>query len=214
MTQKPEMNACNWISWLVGIGAGVLAYWASVEAVTWLPAVLIAIAVGAFLALVLGNLLCGSTEDTEVIATVGPGTASVEKAAKAKVVEAQAEAEALDSTAAVVAETPDYDQDGVHEGEDEGKRPATLDAPRDGKADNLKEIKGIGPKLEKVCNTLGFYHFDQIASWNEAEIAWVNANLEGFKGRVSRDNWVEQAKILAAGGDTEFSARVDKGEVY
>jgi NADH-quinone oxidoreductase subunit E len=93
-------------------------------------------------------------------------------------------------------------------------KPQALVAARDGKADNLKEIKGIGPKLELVCNALGFFHFDQIANWTEAEIAWVDDNLEGFKGRVTRDNWVEQAKILAAGGETEFSKRVEKGGVY
>lgn len=108
----------------------------------------------------------------------------------------------------------DYDRDGVVEGTDEGTRPALLDAPGAGGADNLKEIKGIGPKLEKVCNDLGVYHFSQIAAWSEDEVAWANANLVGFKGRVSRDNWVEQAKILAAGGETEFSKRVDKGGVY
>ena len=95
-----------------------------------------------------------------------------------------------------------------------GTRPEALTGPREGGADNLKEIKGIGPKLELLCNELGFYHFDQIAAWSDDEVAWVNANLKGFKGRVSRDNWVEQAKILAAGGETEFSKRVDKGEVY
>lgn len=124
-------------------------------------------------------------------------------------------AEPAAAPAAPAAEsTPDYDGDGVREGSEEGSRPAALDGPRDGKADNLKEIKGIGPKLEILCNTLGFYHFDQIASWTQDEVAWVNANLEGFKGRVSRDNWVEQAKILAAGGDTEFSKKVEKGGVY
>ncbi|MDZ4094017.1 MAG: NADH-quinone oxidoreductase subunit E [Paracoccaceae bacterium] len=86
-------------------------------------------------------------------------------------------------------------------------RPAALTAARGGKADNLKLIKGIGPKLEVLCNTLGFYHFDQIANWTAAEIAWVDDNLEGFKGRVTRDTWVAQAKILAAGGTTEFAAR-------
>ena len=110
--------------------------------------------------------------------------------------------------------TPDYDGDGVKEGTGEGKRPAALDAPRGGKPDNLKEIKGIGPKLEKMLNEMGFYHFDQIANWTDEEVAWVNANLTGFKGRVTRDNWVEQAKILASGGETEFSKRVDKGDVY
>lgn len=80
----------------------------------------------------------------------------------------------------------------------EGTRPAALSAARGGKADDLKRIKGIGPKLEKLCNSLGFYHFDQIAGWTPDEIAWVDQNLEGFKGRVLRDNWVEQAKLLAA----------------
>jgi len=108
----------------------------------------------------------------------------------------------------------DYDGDGVIEGENEGVKPATLDAARGGVADDLKQIKGIGPKMEKMCNALGFYHFDQIAAWTADEEAWVNANLEGFKGRVSRDEWIAQAKLLAAGGETEFSKRVEGGNVY
>ncbi|MGJ8603918.1 MAG: NADH-quinone oxidoreductase subunit E [Marivita sp.] len=95
-----------------------------------------------------------------------------------------------------------------------GLKPATLDAARDGTGDDLKRIKGVGPKLAALCNGLGFFHFDQIASWTDEEVAWVDQNLEGFKGRVSRDNWVEQAKTLASGGETEFSARVKKGDVY
>jgi len=108
----------------------------------------------------------------------------------------------------------DYDGDGIIEGKDEGTKPATLSAARGGKADNLKEIKGIGPKMEKLCNKLGFYHFDQIAAWTADEVAWVDANLEGFRGRVTRDTWVAQAKVLAAGGETEFSKRVEDGGVY
>ncbi len=110
--------------------------------------------------------------------------------------------------------TPDYDGDGKAEGTAEGTKPVTLTEAREGGADNLKEIKGVGPKLEKLLNSMGFYHFDQIANWTADEEAWVNANLEGFKGRVSRDNWIEQAKILASGGETEFSKRVDDGDVY
>lgn len=81
---------------------------------------------------------------------------------------------------------------------DIGVKPATLDAPLEGAPDDLKRIKGIGPKLEALCNRLGFWHFDQIAAWTEDEIAWVDANLETFKGRVTRDDWVAQAKVLAA----------------
>ncbi|WP_287184366.1 hypothetical protein [Rhodovulum sp.] len=90
-----------------------------------------------------------------------------------------------------------------------GKRPAALNAPRKGGADDLTRIKGVGAKLEKLCNDLGFYHYDQIASWTPEEVAWVDENLEGFKGRVSRDEWVAQAKVLAAGGETEFSKKTD-----
>lgn len=108
----------------------------------------------------------------------------------------------------------DYDGDGKIEGSDEGSKPDTLSAARDGMADDLKQIKGIGPKLEKLCNALGFYHFDQIAGWSPQEEAWVDANLEGFKGRVSRDTWIAQAKVLAEGGNTDFSKRVEGGDVY
>lgn len=95
-----------------------------------------------------------------------------------------------------------------------GTKPEALSAPRDGGADDLKQIKGVGPKLEQLLNSLGFYHFDQIANWSGDEVSWVDQNLTGFKGRVSRDNWVEQAKILATGGETEFSKRVEDGDVY
>ncbi|TCP58641.1 putative flap endonuclease-1-like 5' DNA nuclease [Rhodovulum bhavnagarense] len=91
-----------------------------------------------------------------------------------------------------------------------GKRPAALSGPRAGGADDLKRIKGVGPKLEKLCNALGFYHYDQIAKWTADEVAWVDENLEGFKGRVSRDDWVAQARILAQGGETEFSRKYEE----
>ncbi|MGR3378227.1 endonuclease [Salipiger abyssi] len=99
--------------------------------------------------------------------------------------------------------------------EDAGEtRPEALTAAREGGPDNLKEIKGVGPKLESLLHELGIFHFDQIAGWSAAEVAWMDSNLKGFRGRVSRDDWIGQARILAAGGDTEFSQRVDKGEVY
>ena len=95
-----------------------------------------------------------------------------------------------------------------------GTQPVALSAPRDSGADNLKEIKGVGPKLEELLHDLGVYHFDQIAAWSATEVAWMDSNLKGFRGRVSRDDWTGQARILAEGGETEFSSRVDKGGVY
>jgi NADH-quinone oxidoreductase subunit E len=96
--------------------------------------------------------------------------------------------------------TPAATPDAKASGQAGGVKPAGLSAPKGGKADDLKVILGIGPKLEALCHKLGFFHFDQIANWTEGEIAWVDENLEGFKGRVTRDKWVAQAKILAAGG--------------
>lgn len=86
-------------------------------------------------------------------------------------------------------------------------KPEMLSAPRDGAADDLKQIKGVGPKLEKLLNSMGVFHFDQIAGWRKKEVEWVDENLQGFKGRVSRDEWVKQAKALAKGGSTEASKK-------
>lgn len=97
---------------------------------------------------------------------------------------------------------------------EEAKKPASLGTPRDEGPDDLKRIKGIGPKLEAMLHRMGYFHFDQIAGWTDREVAWVDENLEGFRGRVTRDNWVSQARVLAGGGETDFSGRVDKGEVY
>jgi NADH-quinone oxidoreductase subunit E len=79
--------------------------------------------------------------------------------------------------------------------------------------DDLKQLSGVGPALEKKLHAAGVTTFAQIASWTEADIAAMDEKL-AFKGRISRDGWVEQAKLLASGGQTEFSKRVDDGEVY
>ncbi len=72
--------------------------------------------------------------------------------------------------------------------------PEGLSQP-DGEADDLKTIKGIGPKIEATLNELGIYHFDQIASFSPENIDWVNDHLQ-FKGRIERESWVEQAQEL------------------
>jgi NADH-quinone oxidoreductase subunit E len=97
-------------------------------------------------------------------------------------------------------------------GGDVGQRPVALSAPREGVGDDLKRLRGIGRKYEVVLHDLGIYHFDQIAAWGPEEIAWIEANLDGFSDRVVREDWVGQARVLAAGGETEHSRRVDRGE--
>jgi len=128
--------------------------------------------------------------------------------------EAEAKAKADAQAVAAAAAGTSAPQPAAASDADAGSKPATLSGARDGNPDDLKQIKGVGPKMEAMLNDLGFYHFDQIASWSAEEVAWVDANLEGFKGRVSRDEWVKQAGILATGGETEFSKRVEDGDVY
>jgi NADH-quinone oxidoreductase subunit E len=81
--------------------------------------------------------------------------------------------------------------------------PVTLSEAREGKPDDLTKIKGIGPKLESVLHSMGFFHYDQIATWTDEEVAWVDANIENFKGRASRDGWVDQARELMENGAKE-----------
>ncbi|MCX7864522.1 MAG: NADH-quinone oxidoreductase subunit E [Novosphingobium sp.] len=85
------------------------------------------------------------------------------------------------------------------------KAPELLKKPRSGKGDDLKLIWGVGPKLAKMLNDMGVWHFDQIAAWGKAELNWVDDRLEGFKGRASRDEWVKQSKKLAKGWRPENS---------
>ena len=92
---------------------------------------------------------------------------------------------------------------------DGGTQPLTYDAPPAEGSDNLKLISGVGPKLESVLNDLGIFRFQQIAEWTPDHVAWVDARLT-FKGRIERDDWMAQAKILAEGGETEFSKRKKK----
>jgi NADH-quinone oxidoreductase subunit E len=93
-----------------------------------------------------------------------------------------------------------------------GTKPQALEAPKGGEPDDLKRIRGIGRVNEGRLNALGIYHFDQIAAWTRPEIRWVATYLS-FPGRIDREDWVGQARILATGAETEFSLRVEKGEV-
>ena len=78
--------------------------------------------------------------------------------------------------------------------------------------DELKRIKGIGAVIEKTLNDLGIYTFEQIAKWTPDNVSWVE-NYLAFPGRIGREDWISQANTLAGGGNTEFSQKVDKGEV-
>jgi len=79
------------------------------------------------------------------------------------------------------------------------KKPKVLytDGPTDGAPDDLKKIKGIGPKFEGDLNSKGIYYFRQIGAWKAADIKMVEGVIDSFPGRIKRDEWVKQGKALA-----------------
>ena len=87
--------------------------------------------------------------------------------------------------------------------------PAGLSAPRGGVPDNLQRIKGIGKRNEELLNSLGIYHFGQIAAWTPGEMRWIGQYL-AFPERIERDDWVGQAMVLASGSDTGFEKSAER----
>jgi predicted flap endonuclease-1-like 5' DNA nuclease len=78
--------------------------------------------------------------------------------------------------------------------------------------DNLKRIAGIGHTNEEKLNELGIWYFRQVAAWSHENVEWVGSYM-AFPGRIEREHWVDQAGQLARGLETEFSRRVDHGDV-
>ena len=87
------------------------------------------------------------------------------------------------------------------------KQPRLLKVARKAGADDLVQIKGIGPKLKALLNAAGIFHFDQISKWTAENVAWADAHFPGFKGCASRDAWPEQADALVAQNKTKTQTR-------
>ncbi len=85
--------------------------------------------------------------------------------------------------------------------------PAAPPAPAPAAADDLARIKGVGPKLVALLGELGVTSYAQIAAWTDADVARIDAQLGRFAGRITRDQWIEQAKMLAAGDEAGFIER-------
>jgi predicted flap endonuclease-1-like 5' DNA nuclease len=81
---------------------------------------------------------------------------------------------------------------------------ATAATPVSGKPDNLRRLIGIGPVNEKLLKAQGVTSFAQIAAWTAADIKRIE-DVMNFDGRIARERWIEQAKLLAAGDETEFA---------
>lgn len=220
----------------MAVGVGVLLLLRFAAGWGWLLALVLGIAIAVLAVVVLRSLLCSGgstaaprstspaaappTEPTE--APAAGAAAAAPEPAPVPAPEPEREADVTDEPPAP-APTPTPEEPPAPAtpvavssagSDDAATQPEGLSAARDGGPDDLKKIKGVGPKLEDLLHTLGIYHFDQIAAWGPAEVAWMDDNLKGFKGRVTRDDWVAQAGLLAAGGETDYSRKVDDGDVY
>lgn len=142
------------------------------------------------------DILGSGAEKSGVKAALGAGSATAEDAAPAAAPKAAAPKKAAPK-AAPKADAPKADPAPAPAAE-EATRPANLlTEARGGQPDDLKKISGVGPKLEGLLHDNGVFHFDQIMEWGRDEIAYMDDKLS-FKGRIERDNWIEQAKTLAA----------------
>jgi large subunit ribosomal protein L21 len=139
-----------------------------------------------------------------VKAAIGAGSAPAGEAPapKAKPAPKKAEAPKADSPKADAPKAEAAPKADAPKAEGQGELPGTkpanlLTEARGGQPDDLKKISGVGPKLEKLLHDNGVFHFDQIAAWNDDEIAYMDEQLS-FKGRIARDGWIDQAKQFAA----------------
>jgi predicted flap endonuclease-1-like 5' DNA nuclease len=80
----------------------------------------------------------------------------------------------------------------------------------DKRADDLSRIKGLGPKLRTRLAELGVTRFDQIAAWSDTDLATIDAQLGAFAGRPAKDNWIEQAHLLASGDLAAYEGKFGK----
>lgn len=87
---------------------------------------------------------------------------------------------------------------------------AAAAAPQPAAGDDLSKIKGLGPKLQALLPTLGISTYAQIAALTDADLADLDTKLGAFAGRPKRDNWMDQAKHLAAGDVAGFEAQFGK----
>ncbi|MFX0545657.1 hypothetical protein ACEWPL_008945 [Roseovarius sp. S1116L3] len=227
MTSDQSAKKCASTCWYVAVGLGLLLAIVLIAASGWslLWAMLLGVLVFFFLGFVLPQLVCTSGAVRPLAATSAPSSlvagdppapqpggahAAAASAAAATPPHFDEPDEAAPQAHPVASEARKPKADSDAASTDESEKPETLSAPRKGGADDLKLIKGVGPKLEKMLNGMGFYHYEQIANWTDAQVAWVDQNLQGFKGRATRDDWTGQAATLASGGTTEFASRAGK----
>jgi predicted flap endonuclease-1-like 5' DNA nuclease len=216
MRKAENRNAPNLWGWMIGAAAGLVAFGVLVVVGKFdlFPAAALAAGVAAVAGLILG-MPWGATSNGPVATGAAAKPAPAQPAPAPKMAEAAA-AQPVAFVAAPVAKAaaapkaapkPKAEKPAAKPKAAKPAGPERLKAARKGMADDLKEIEGIGPAMEKLVNGMGFFHFDQIASWSDADVALVDAEMKTFKGRIVRDKWVAQAKIIVKEGLEAFRER-------
>ncbi len=223
MTQNNSSNgitACVTVCWLLAFAFGIfiaaaLIGWAGLHG-------LVAAVIGLFAMLIAGWLLKGmfctdevsSSDVTPAAAPAKVVSAPVAAAVEPEVKEAVAKPKAKAAPKKAAAKKAPVKKPAAKKAP--AKKPAAKKAAATkfyktapAKVDDLKLISGVGPKLEVTLNEIGVYQYAQVAVWKAADIKKVDDQLK-FKGRIVRDDWMSQAKILAKGGETEFSKKKRK----
>jgi len=224
MTTNQSARKCASICWYVSVGIGLLLAIALIADAQWafLWGTLVGVLAFLVMGFILPQLICTGPAQRPMAATSvpsslvagdppapmpgGPHTAAASAAAATPPYtedEAAPQAHPIASEAKKPKSKPDAGSDG-------GSKPDALSAPRKEGADDLKLIKGVGPKLEAELHEMGYYHFDQIAKWSDAEVAWIDQNVQGIRSRASRDDWTGQAAALASGAAPAAAPRAPK----
>ncbi|MBR9842973.1 MAG: NADH:ubiquinone oxidoreductase [Rhodobacteraceae bacterium] len=204
MTQTTN-STCRNVCWILGIIGGVIAFLLLKGAMAMLLALILAVVVALCLGFLLVKIFC--TKD-EAASAVPPTATQAAPMAKIKPAPVPREPETAEPEAA-----PEPEVEAAPEPVSEPVAVAAPIADVPTAPDDLKKLKGVGPKIEEKLHAAGVTTFAQIAAWGAEDIAKMD-DLLAFKGRIDRDGWVAQAKTLAAGGLTEFAKRVDDGDVY
>ena len=156
--------------------------------------IVICLLIAALIGFIIGYLVAKSSSKK----TTPVPTEEVSEKEETLVVEKNEDEEVQIPTENVVADTVMAlkEVDSQESEEIKSEKPELLSSPRNDEKDKLTEIKGIGPKVEKKLNEAGIYHFEQIASWSDANIKWLEINTT-FAHRAIKDLWVTQAKSLS-----------------
>jgi len=208
MGQSEQNGTCAMVCKVIAVVIAIILFFIMNAGMSFVLSLILAVIAGVLLWLLLPKVFCGGKHGVYADTPAAPApmsdpepmpSAPAAEAESAPVAEPEPTPEPAPEPVApapVAEAAPEAAEEEAAAAEGEASGPEVLTAARDGNADDLKKIKGVGPQLEKTLNELGFFHFDQIAAWTDADVEWVDSRLK-FKGRITRDDWIGQAKELA-----------------